>query len=150
MGKSSQEDDITTKPSDVPVAENRAFKNEPRMTKSTDMPMSSSKVTSKDSLARIVAVANEHSGNNMRKLDEQINSLMTKSSSKNKNGQPIYVCNNCGTEGIHGQVRNHIEANHLEGISVPCNFCEKTFRSRNSKTTHVSVYHKGQQDLPPF
>ena len=149
MGKSSQEDDITTKTSDVPVAENTAYKNETRMTRSTAMSMSSPQVTSRDSFARTVAVANEHSGN-MQKLDEQINSLMTKSSSKNKNGKPIYVCNGCGKEGIHSQVRNHIEANHLDGISVPCNFCEKIFRSRNSKANHVSVHHKGQQDLPPF
>ena len=31
VGKSRQEDDITTKPSNVPVAENTAFKNETRM-----------------------------------------------------------------------------------------------------------------------
>ena len=80
----------------------------------------------------------------MQKLDKQIISLMTKSSSKNKNGQPIYVCNVCGKEAEHMNMKNHIEANHLEGISVPCNFCEKMFRSRNSKAVHVSLFHKGQ------
>ena len=146
IGKSRQEDDITTKASDVPVAENTAFKNETRMTKSTAMPMSSPQVTSRDSLARTLAVANEHSAD-IQKLDEQVNSLMTKSSRKNIRGMPIYVCNDCGKEGHHSQVRDHIERDHLEGISIPCNFCEKIFSSRNSKTKHMTRRHKGQQEL---
>ena len=32
-------------------------------------------------------------------------------------------------------IRNHIET-HLEGLSYPCQLCGKTFRSRNSFTTH--------------
>ena len=109
--------------------------------------MSSPQGRSRGSQAQTVAVANEHSAN-IQELDEQINSLMTKSSRKNKYGQPIYICNVCGKEGYHRRdVRDHIEANHLEGISIPCNFCEKMFRSRNSKATHVFTYHKGQQEL---
>ena len=92
---------------------------------------------------RTVALANEHSGN-MQKLDEQINSLMTKCLGKNKHGMPFYICNVCGKMGIHGQMKDHIEANHLEGISVPCNFCDKIFRSRSSKANHVYLYHIGQ------
>ena len=145
MGKSNQrEQEIPTKPSEVPVAKNVALKDETRMKKST--PMLSPRSSSRDSQVRTVAVANENSAD-IQKLDEQINSLMTKSSRKNIRGMPIYICNDCGKEGKHSQVRDHIEANHLQGISVPCNFCEKMFRSRHSKAVHVSLYHKGQQDL---
>ena len=28
-------------------------------------------------------------------------------------------------------MKDHIEANHLEGISLPCNYCDKIFRSRH-------------------
>ena len=142
MGKSSQgEQDIPTKPSEIPVAKRAALKDDTKTTKR--MAMSSPRGTSRDSQVRTVAVANELS-TNIQNLDEQINSLMTKGSGKDKHGLPIYVCNVCGKEGIHRQVRDHIEANHLEGISVPCNCCEKMFRSRNAKACHVSTYHKGQ------
>ena len=80
----------------------------------------------------LTAVANEHVAN-IQKFDEQINSSMTKSSRKNIRGMPIYVCNVCGKEGKHRQARDHIEANHLEGVPILCNFCEKMFRSRDNR-----------------
>ena len=139
MGTSNQgEQEKPTKPSEVPVADDAFFKDETRMTKST--PMAYPRGKSRDSQARTVAVANEHSGN-IQNLDEQINSLMTKSSRKNKHGHPIYVCNVCGKEGKHGQVRDHMEANHLEGVSIPCNFCEKMFRTRNARRQHQTDDH---------
>ena len=142
MEKTNQEEqEIPTKPSDVPLAANAAFKDETRLTKSTPIP--SPPASSRDSKVRTVAVAIEHSAN-IQEVDEQINSLMTKSSRKNKYGYPIYVCNVCGKDGYHRQLRDHIEAKHLEGISVHCNFCEKMFRSRNAKACHVSTYHKGK------
>ena len=100
MGKSDQEEEIPTKPSQFPLAENTAFKDETKMTESTAM--SSPQGTLRDSFARTVALANEHSGN-MQKLDEQINSLMTKSSRKNMHGKPTYVCNICGKE-VPGEI----------------------------------------------
>ena len=38
-------------------------------------------------------------------------------------------------------MRSHVET-HLEGISYPCTFCEKTFRSRNALNSHNSRKHK--------
>ena len=29
-------------------------------------------------------------------------------------------------------MQQHIEANHMEGLSIPCNLCDKTARSRHS------------------
>ena len=113
LGKSNQKDETHTKNSDVPVAENTAFKDETKMTKSTAMP--APRGTSRDSLTRTVALANEHSGN-MQKLDKQINSLMTKCLGKNKHGMPFYVCNVCWKMGIHGQMKDHIEVSQLEAV----------------------------------
>ena len=145
MGKSNQgEQEIPTKPSEFLVAKNPALKEETKMTKSTTM--SYPRGLSRHSQVRTVALASEHSAD-IQKLDEQINSLMIKSSRKNIRGMPIYVCNDCGKEGHHSQVRDHIERDHLEGISIPCNFCEKIFSSRNSKASHMTRRHKGQQDL---
>ena len=38
-------------------------------------------------------------------------------------------------------LKNHIET-HLEGLSFPCQLCEKTFRSRNALSIHKTRYHK--------
>ena len=136
MGKSNQgEQEVLTKPSESPVAKNADFKNETRMTKPGAMSTSS-----EDSQARTVAVANEHSAI-MLQLDEEINSMVTKNSRKNIHGKPLYVCNVCGKETKHGDMKNHIEANHLEGISIPCNFCEKMFRTRDARRQHQTKHH---------
>ena len=79
----------------------------------------------------------------MQKLDDQVNSLMTKSFEKSNHGTPKYICNACGKEGPHSQVSDHIEVDHLEGVSIPCNFCGKFFRSRHSKAVHITRGCKG-------
>ena len=60
----------------------------------------------------------------------------------------VIFCSLCGKEAKRTNMKNHIEANHLEGISVPCNQCEKTFRSRNSLSTHKSAFHKHTPSTP--
>ena len=86
----------------------------------------------------------------MQDLDITVKSMMETSQSTIMDGshqKKAKICKICGKEGPPTAIKNHIEANHLEGISVPCNFCEKFFRSRNAKATHVSLLHRGQQDL---
>ena len=58
-----------------------------------------------------------------------------------KNRRPS-ICKVCGKEGKNGSIKDHIEANHIEGIVIPCNLCEKTFRSRASR-----IHHKIHQHL---
>ena len=60
-------------------------------------------------------------------------------------GRVLYICKVCGKEGQHTGIRNHIEANHIEGIVIPCNQCEKTFRSMTTFRTHKKLYHKKSQ-----
>ena len=81
-----------------------------------------------------------------QKLDEKIHSIIKKTSRKSRYGNPIYVCSTCGKEGEKSEMRKHIEANHLEGVSIPCNFCEKTFRSRNARNVHILRHHKVLKD----
>jgi len=52
-------------------------------------------------------------------------------------------CKLCG-EYAHnrGNAMNHVEAKHLN-VNYNCDQCTKSFRSRNSLKTHVSVYHSG-------
>ena len=51
-------------------------------------------------------------------------------------------CKICGKEGKGNAIKNHIEANHIEGIALPCSLCEKTFRSRNALKMHIRFHHK--------
>ena len=34
-------------------------------------------------------------------------------------------CKVCGKEGMGSAIKDHIEANHIVGIVLPCNLCEK-------------------------
>ena len=87
----------------------------------------------------------------MQALDEKVKSIMAKSQNKIKigtklNGTPMFgrsfICKVCGKEGQFTNIRDHIEAKHLEGISIPCNFCERTCISRYSLRYHTRRNHK--------
>ena len=54
------------------------------------------------------------------------------------------ICKVCGKEGGMGNIMNHIEANHITGISVPCGLCGSVFTSRISLSIHKSRFHKSQ------
>ena len=93
-----------------------------------------------------------HSGPDLQTLDEKVKSMMGKgqkkipNGGKQENGTPIQarssICKLCGKKGCWMQIRNHIESNHLEGVSIPCDHCDKIFSSRNSLSQHKSKFHK--------
>ena len=89
----------------------------------------------------VVAGKNDFSVD-FQKLDQRTNLTMEKTSRTTPSG-PIYVCKVCGKEGRNAQLKAHIQANHLEGVSLSCNFCEKTFRCKNLLTMHENLKHKG-------
>ena len=45
-------------------------------------------------------------------------------------------------EGLRSHIRTHIETNHLEGISFPCEYCGKTHSSRISLNLHKFRFQK--------
>ena len=88
---------------------------------------------------------------NLHELDEKVKSMIEKGQrmipdGKHANGTPKQrtstICKVCGKEGLWNQIRDHIEANHLEGISLPCDYCGKTLSSRASLATHRNKTHK--------
>ena len=83
-----------------------------------------------------VAIQNIYSGD-IDQLEEMVKSMMEKSENMYEN-QNIRadICKVCGKEGKGSAIKNHIEANHIEGIVLPCNLCEKTFRSRKTLREH--------------
>ena len=93
----------------------------------------------------LVALATFFSGD-LEELDQRVKSLMEMSPNMHPNGrQRASVCKVCGKEGMGSAIKDHIEANHLEGVVLPCNLCEKTFRSRYSlrhhKRQHKNISH---------
>ena len=91
---------------------------------------------------RVVAKMKNSSEDLLAELDEKVKSMIEKSQNMITIGEPgqtrrASVCKVCGKEGQNVAIRDHIEANHLEGIILPCNFCDKTCRSRNALRRHM-------------
>ena len=113
----------------------------------------SSQTNHDDQITTSAAVAHhkdELSGD-MKELDEKIESSMCKGETMIKRAKQMamsYVCQVCGKEGQKHSIRDHTEANHLEGGSIPCSICEKTFKTRDVLRKHISVYHKRQVKQP--
>ena len=92
-----------------------------------------------------VAIQCSYSGD-LDKLAEMVKSMMEKSESKHASGhQKADRCKVCGKEGMGSAIKDHIEANHIEGIALPCNLCEKVFRSGNGLKLHNRCHHKNNQ-----
>ena len=82
----------------------------------------------------------------MKELDEQIEAMLGRSDNMIKKGDRMkngdwkmiraYKCQVCGKEGTMTNIKAHIEKNHIDGIVLPCTFCEKTFNSRSSLRNH--------------
>ena len=99
------------------------------------------KLTDPYSEDRTLAVSEQSLSGDFDGLDAQIRTMMTLGQTTTKEGKKKYQCTVCGKEAPHSQIKDHIEANHLEGVFVPCNFCEKTFRSRSALKWHNNKNH---------
>ena len=75
-------------------------------------------------------------------LDQKIMSMIVLGHNRLANGkQRAAVCQVCGKEAQTSLIKDHIEANHIEGITIPCNLCEKKFRTRSAFRSHVRDQH---------
>ena len=99
-----------------------------------------SEQTQNTSNVTTLALPNVSSSEYMHELDETVRSMMEKGES---NGGPrkVYTCKVCGKKGQSIDMQQHIEANHMEGLSIPCNLCDKTARSRHALRNHMRSYH---------
>ena len=105
-------------------------------------------VESKTSMA--LALSNQPR-RDLQALDEKVKSMMEKSlnmipDGKRPNGMPkqskSWICKVCGKEGHSHIIKDHIEVNHLEGVSIPCDFCDKTFSVRTYLHNHLNKFHR--------
>ena len=123
--------------------------NGPKMTKSTTGHVSETQKSVKQSYPLVKPETNNKVAlpkvfiGNLEELEEKVKSMMEKSENNYGNGQQkAHKCKVCGKEGMGKNIKDHIEANHLEGVVLPCNQCEKTFRCRNTLGWHVRKYHQ--------
>ena len=71
----------------------------------------------------------------MAEVDEKIEQLM-----EMRDGR--HHCLACDYSSQNkGHTKEHVER-HIDGLSYPCQFCEKTFRFRKSLRNHRALYHK--------
>ena len=63
-----------------------------------------------------------------------------------EDGRPGFRCTLCGKQNTNNcNVKNHIESIHFPGLfSYNCDYCEKTFKSKNALCNHVTRLHKGE------
>ena len=89
------------------------------------------------------SVQASHVGQDLEELGKKVKSMMSRSENRMCNGkQRAAICNVCGKEGASTGIRDHIEANHLEGVSLPCKFCARKSSSRHALTMHMLRKHK--------
>ena len=78
-------------------------------------------------------------------LDEQINSMMSKTEKKMTAGsknRSVFACTACGKEGQWQNIKTHIEANHIDSnIAHSCDICGKISRSRHGLRQHKAKDH---------
>ena len=153
MGKTDVGEVFDTEPAIIPVTKktNQIFNKEANISKSSGLSRKEFNGEILDTELReadkAVALTSYFSGG-LQELDDKCNSLIEKTFKRRTNERTMLRCKVCGKEeSFSTTMKNHIEANHLEGVSVPCNFCEKTFRSRNALAHHKRQYHKNLQNF---
>ena len=75
----------------------------------------------------------------LQQLDETVKGMMDTSENMIQDGKSkrrAKVCKVCGKEGHATDIKRHIENNHLEGVSIPCNLCDKTLCTRLALGRH--------------
>ena len=83
---------------------------------------------------------------NLQELDETVKAMMETSENMVQKGggrgqERAKICKICGREGRSHVIKEHIEVNHLDGVSIPCNLCDKILRTRRDLRRHRKSVH---------
>ena len=90
-----------------------------------------------------VALIKETVTPNLEDLDERIKSMMTRSNvNLDSQGQKATVCTICGKEGQKKVISNHIESNHITGVSHICDHCGHITSTRAALVKHIKSKHE--------
>ena len=85
-----------------------------------------------------LAIPSQLFSGDLVQLDQQIQSMML----VGLHGSKTKIFAVCGKEGYPRNIKDHIEANHINDVSLPCTICEKTFRSRATLRMHNAKHNK--------
>ena len=90
-------------------------------------------------MEKISLITSKIFSGDLLEYEQQTNSMMEKTTKKiQRSGEMklIYICKVCGKEGGVSNVKSHIQTRHIEGACIPCNLCQKTFRSNSALSVH--------------
>ena len=96
---------------------------------------------------KAMALSNlDGSYDSLDKLEGKLKTFMIKSENLLPNkSQRATICKLCGKEGMISDIKKHIEANHLEGINLPCNQCERVFKSSRTLKDHIRAHQNASE-----
>ena len=80
----------------------------------------------------------------LQDLDEKIKSMMVVGET-NKGGNfkgRVRICKVCGKEGARKTIMDHIESNHIVGVSHTCDICGIVANTSNSLACHKRKHAK--------
>ena len=140
MGQKEDDKEIEEKSNTGSVMGQKEDEKEIEEEKSRSMKISSKptlkREEEKPKLERSQERFNFDSGD-LQALDEKVKLMMEKSQNLIPSGKKrADICKVCGKEGEGIAIRDHIESKHLEGVSLPCNTCGNTFKTRRQLRVH--------------
>ena len=82
----------------------------------------------------------------IQEIDEMVRTMMTTCEGERLTGGQasqgfVRACNVCGKKGSMTNVKDHIESQHMPGISLPCDLCLNLFKSRKALRQHKYKNH---------
>ena len=78
----------------------------------------------------------------LTKLDDKIKDMMIVSKvSAGGNMGKLRICSICGKEGVIRNIKDHIEATHIDGFLHYCNLCEKVYKTRDGLRHHKRAHN---------
>ena len=146
MGSGAEEE---VEENNKPNVFKKALKQKQMFTKqespTPDISRSVETVEASPPLEGAVAVTDYTVAADLQDLDDKIKSMIGYSENQIGRGahpnQKAKFCRVCGKEGEMNDIKKHIEANHITGVSHTCNICGKTSRSRDGLRLHNSKVH---------
>ena len=90
-----------------------------------------------------IALDNFSARSALDELDTKVKSMIMFSENiiEGQHNSRARICKVCGKEGQLINIKNHIEANHMTNISIPCNDCDKILNTRNALRKYKHKYH---------
>ena len=95
------------------------------------VPKAQLNVTKSNEKEKIISVLSSADYQNMEELDQKLEEMYE----RQPDGK--FMCHSCGKmTRFKRDAMEHAET-HIDGLSFPCQYCDKSFRSRNALRSHI-------------